>query len=138
MSRLWLVLVVACTSGARLEAERALAGGDHVRVITLDAQRAALQAFDAVGCTDRDVCLVKDACTKVAKPTLAALEHREAALLDVATFKDGDASADVAEAARLRADDLLVRAHDELETGKAAVPDCEAALAILARAAKNK
>ncbi len=132
------LVLAACTSGARIEAERALAGGEQVRMITLEAQRAALGAFEGVGCSDRDVCLVKDACTKVAQPTVAALEHREAALADVALLKDGSAPSNVAEAARARAEDLLARAHDELEAGKAAVPACEAALAVLARAAKNK
>jgi hypothetical protein len=133
-----LVLLAGCTSGVRLEAERALSGGEHVRVITLDEQRLALAAFEGLACNDRDICAVKDACTKVARPTLAALEHRASAMPDVSLFKDQDAAADAAEAARARADALLARAHDELEAGKAAVPDCEAALAVLARSARNK
>lgn len=128
----------ACTSGTRLEAERALSGGEHVRLVTLEDQRAALAIFESLSCSDRDVCRVKDACTKVSTPTVAGLEHREQAMPDVRLAHAVDSSDEQIEGAKVRAEDLLARAKDELEAGKNAIPDCEAALAILARAAKNK
>ena len=137
MRALVLCALGACTSDVRLEAERALAGGEHVRQLTVAEQSEALRTLGAVSCADRDVCLVKEKCSAVARPTLAALEHREGARPDIALVR-GDAAPEAIEAARARADALLSQAHDELELGKQAVPECEAGLAILARSIKGK
>lgn len=130
---LWLV---ACTSAVRVEAERALAVATPLRSFTIDDQRAALGVLEGLGCADRDVCLVRDACLKVARPTLRGLELRREGIEQ----KDAaaDASMDAAETHKERARQLFDHAHEQLEQAKAAVPDCDAALAVLERSAKGK
>lgn len=133
-----LVFLLACTSTVRIEAERALSAGERLRKLSIEDQKVALGMLSGLGCEDRDVCLVRDACLRVVKPTLIALEHRR----DGVAFKDAaeatDASAEAVRGNKERAGQLFDAAHAELEEAKAAVPECDAALAMLERAAKGK
>lgn len=139
----WLLALAlaACTSNVRIEAERAIAVGERVRKLSIEDQRAALEALQALGCEDADVCHVRDACLRVVKPTLLALEHKREAIRAMEAANAAvaaDAGPEQLEAHKSRAASLLDAAHEELEQGKAAVPECDGALAVLERSAKGK
>lgn len=143
MKKAWLapllsLLLISCTSTVRVEAERAIAAGERVRKLSIEDQRAALGALQSLACDDRDVCHVRDACLRVALPTLAALEHRRDALAFMEVGNAADASAETVEASKARAGALLDAAHAALEQGKSAVPECDGALAVLERSVKGK
>lgn len=140
MKATWLFALAlsACTSAVRIEAERAIAAGERVRKLSIEDQQAALGALQALACTDADVCHVRDACLRVARPTLAALEHRRDAIAAIAAGNAADAAPESIESHKARAAALLDAAEAALEEGKHAVPDCDGALAILERSAKGK